>query len=62
MKQSFSFNRRQFARMLGASAVAGAGLVRAQDARIVLGQSAAFSGPSMQLGKQFHAGVQLFFQ
>ncbi len=62
MKQSFSFNRRQFARMLGASAVAGAGLVRAQDARIVLGQSAAFSGPSMQLGTQFHAGAQLFFQ
>jgi ABC-type branched-subunit amino acid transport system substrate-binding protein len=48
--------------MLGASAVAGAGLVRAQDARIVLGQSAAFSGPSMQLGTQFHAGAQLFFQ
>jgi ABC-type branched-subunit amino acid transport system substrate-binding protein len=48
--------------MVGASAVAGAGLVRAQDNRIVLGQSAAFSGPSMQLGTQFHAGAQLYFE
>lgn len=42
--------------------MAGVGLVRAQDSnRIVLGQSAAFSGPAMQLGTQFHAGARLWF-
>lgn len=34
---------------------------RAQGNRIVLGQSAAFSGPAMELGTQFHAGARLFF-
>ncbi len=62
MRQPFSFNRRQFAQMVGASAVASTGLVRAQDSRILLGQSAAFSGPSMQLGTQFHAGARLCFE
>ena len=62
MSQPFSFNRRRFVQVLGASAVAGTGLVRAQDNRVLLGQSAAFTGPSMQLGTQFHAGAQLFFQ
>ena len=47
--------------MAAASAVAGVGLARAQDSRIVLGQSAAFSGPAMQLGTQFHAGAKLWF-
>ena len=47
--------------MAAASAVAGVGLARAQDSRIVLGQSAAFSGPAMQLGTQFHAGARLWF-
>ena len=62
MCQPFSVNRRRFAQIVGASAVTGVGLVRAQDSRILLGQSAAFSGPSMQLGTQFHAGAQLYFQ
>ena len=62
MSQPFSFNRRRFVQVLGASAVAGTGLVGAQDNRVLLGQSAAFTGPSMQLGTQFHAGAQLFFQ
>lgn len=61
MDRSFSISRRQLARMAGASAVAGVGLARAQDNRIVLGQSAAFSGPAMQLGTQFHAGARLWF-
>ena len=61
MDRSFSISRRQLARMAAASAVAGAGLARAQDSRIVLGQSAAFSGPAMQLGTQFHAGAKLWF-
>ena len=61
MDRSFSISRRQLARMAGASAIVGASLVRAQDNRIVLGQSAAFSGPAMQLGTQFHAGAKLHF-
>ena len=61
MDRSFSISRRQLARMAAASAVAGVGLARAQDNRIVLGQSAAFSGPAMQLGTQFHAGARLWF-
>ena len=32
------------------------------DDRIVLGQSAPFSGPSAQLGLQFHLGAQLHFE
>lgn len=33
----------------------------AQDNKIVLGQSAAFSGPAAQLGIQFHEGARLYF-
>ncbi|TXK32992.1 ABC transporter substrate-binding protein [Ottowia sp. GY511] len=62
MRQPFSSNRRRFVQVMGASAAVGAGWVRAQDNRILLGQSAAFTGPSMQLGTQFHAGAQLYFQ
>ena len=61
MDRSFSISRRQLAMMAAASAIVGASLVRAQDNRIVLGQSAAFSGPAMQLGTQFHAGAKLWF-
>ena len=44
-------NRRQFSLGIGATALAGFGVARAQsEGRIVLGQSAAFSGPSAQLG------------
>jgi branched-chain amino acid transport system substrate-binding protein len=34
---------------------------QAQEERIVLGQSAAFTGPAAQLGIQFHAGAKLYF-
>ena len=61
MNASFSPTRRHFTRLAGAGLVAGFGLARAQDSRIVLGQSAAFSGPAMQLGTQFHAGAKLWF-
>ena len=61
MNASFSPTRRHFTRLAGAGLVAGFGLARAQDSRIVLGQSAAFSGPAMQLGTQFHAGARLWF-
>lgn len=56
-------SRRRFtAWMAGAASMLGAPALRAQPAnRIVLGQSAAFSGPAAQLGIQFHAGAKLFF-
>ena len=55
-------NRRQFSTGIGATALAGFGVARAQsEGRIVLGQSAAFSGPAAQLGIQFNQGAKLFF-
>eukprot|EP01030_Chromulinospumella_sphaerica_P010910 gene10910-10715_t len=55
-------NRRQFSVGVGAAAVGGFGLARAQsEGRIVLGQSAPFSGPAAQLGIQFNQGAKLFF-
>lgn len=54
--------RRQFSVGLGAAALGGFGLARAQgEGRIVLGQSAAFTGPAAQLGVQFNQGAKLFF-
>ncbi|WP_348714948.1 ABC transporter substrate-binding protein [Acidovorax soli] len=54
--------RRQFSVGLGAAAIGGFGLARAQgEGRIVLGQSAAFTGPAAQLGVQFNQGAKLFF-
>ena len=55
-------NRRQFSLGIGATALAGFGVAQAQsEGRIVLGQSAAFSGPAAQLGIQFNQGAKLFF-
>ncbi len=42
--------------------VLGTAQTAAPDARIVLGQSAPFSGPAAQLGVQFHLGAQLVFE
>ncbi len=54
--------RRQFSVGLGVAALAGFQTARAQgEGRIVLGQSAAFTGPAAQLGIQFHQGAKLFF-
>lgn len=51
--------------ILSAAAGLGAGLLaprtRAQGNSIVLGQSAAFSGPASELGEQFKRGAQLYF-
>jgi len=56
------WGRRQFSVGLGAAALGGFGLARAQgEGRIVLGQSAAFTGPAAQLGVQFNQGAKLFF-
>lgn len=57
-----ALSRRRFTALLAASAVVGAPSLRAQSGnRIVLGQSAAFTGPAAQLGIQFHAGAKLHF-
>ncbi len=53
--------RRQFSIAAGTAALAGFPAVHAQPDRIILGQSAAFTGPAAQLGIQFHAGAKLFF-
>lgn len=54
--------RRAFAATaLGGAASLVAPALLAQSNRIVLGQSAAFSGPAAQLGIQFNAGAQLYF-
>ena len=54
--------RRQFSVGLGAVALAGFSGAQAQsESRIVLGQSAAFTGPSAQLGVQFNQGAKLYF-
>ncbi|NIM40451.1 MAG: ABC transporter substrate-binding protein [Hydrogenophaga sp.] len=54
--------RRAFAATaIGGAASLAAPALLAQNNRIVLGQSAAFSGPAAQLGIQFNAGAQLYF-
>lgn len=56
-------NRRRFSRALGAVALVGAPSLRAQsDTRLVLGQSAPFTGPAAQLGIQFNRGAKLYFE
>lgn len=55
-------NRRTFTRgAVGAAALAALPAVRAQADRILLAQSAPFTGPSAQLGIQFHQGAKLYF-
>ncbi|MBV7430848.1 MULTISPECIES: ABC transporter substrate-binding protein [unclassified Acidovorax] len=61
MKQ-MALGRRQFSIGLGAAALGGLQRAGAQgEGRIVLGQSAAFTGPAAQLGVQFNLGAKLFF-
>jgi branched-chain amino acid transport system substrate-binding protein len=56
------FNRRKFTVATGAVVLAGFGTVRAQsEGKIILGQSAAFSGPAAQLGIQFYNGAKVCF-
>jgi branched-chain amino acid transport system substrate-binding protein len=58
-----SFTRRTFTRAIaGAAALTALPAVRAQGDRIVLAQSAPFTGPAAQLGIQFHAGARLYFE
>ncbi|MDO8449477.1 MAG: ABC transporter substrate-binding protein [Rhodoferax sp.] len=54
--------RRQFSISAGASALAGFNPARAQTgSTIILGQSAAFTGPAAQLGIQFYQGAKVWF-
>lgn len=56
-------NRRHFSLAAGAAALSSWSSVQGQTAnRIILGQSAAFTGPAAQLGIQFHAGAKLWFE
>jgi branched-chain amino acid transport system substrate-binding protein len=54
-------NRRTFSFAAAAAGLGGFPAVHAQSDKIVLGQSAAFTGPAAQLGIQFHAGAKMFF-
>ena len=54
-------NRRQFSFATGSAALLGFPAVHAQSEKIVLGQSAPFTGPAAQLGIQYNAGAQLYF-
>ncbi len=57
-----TLTRRKFSISSGAALLAGFTTVRAQsESRIVLGQSAAFTGPAAQLGIQFHQGAKVYF-
>jgi len=53
--------RRQFSVISGASMLAAPHMVGAQSNKIILGQSAAFSGPAAELGIQFYHGAKLWF-
>lgn len=54
--------RRQFG-LAAASLLAAPALLKAQGGnKIVLGQSAAFTGPAAELGIQFHQGAKLWFE
>lgn len=54
--------RRRFSAALGSTALIASPALRAQsDSRIVLGQSAPFTGPAAQLGIQFNLGAKLYF-
>jgi branched-chain amino acid transport system substrate-binding protein len=57
-----TLTRRKFSVSSGAALLAGFTTARAQsEGRIVLGQSAAFTGPAAQLGIQFYQGARVYF-
>lgn len=54
--------RRKFSISSGAALLAGFSTVRAQsEGKIILGQSAAFTGPAAELGIQFYQGAKVYF-
>ncbi|CAN7452833.1 ABC transporter substrate-binding protein [Polaromonas sp. LjRoot131] len=56
-----NLTRRKFSIATGASMLAGFNIAHAQADKIILGQSAAFTGPAAQLGIQFHQGAKVYF-
>lgn len=57
-----TLTRRKFSLTSGAALLGGFSLARAQsEGKIILGQSAAFTGLSAQLGIQFNQGAKLYF-
>jgi len=54
-------SRRHFSAAAAALPFLHLGSARAQSNKLILGQSAAFTGPAAQLGIQFHAGAKLWF-
>jgi ABC-type branched-subunit amino acid transport system substrate-binding protein len=54
-------NRRNFSIAAGTAALSGFPAVHAQSDRIVIGQSAPFTGAAAQLGIQLNAGAKLYF-
>lgn len=56
-----NLTRRKFSTVAGASMLAGFNISHAQADKIILGQSAAFTGPAAQLGIQFHQGAKVYF-
>jgi branched-chain amino acid transport system substrate-binding protein len=57
------FTRRTFTRAAaGSVALLGVPALRAEGERLVLAQSAPFTGPAAQLGIQFHQGAKLFLE
>ena len=59
---SMNINRRTFSVTAGAAMLGGFNIATAQsEAKIILGQSAAFTGPAAQLGIQFYNGAKLYF-
>lgn len=57
-----NINRRKFSITTGAAMLAGFNLAQAEsESKIILGQSAAFTGPAAQLGIQFYKGAKVYF-
>ena len=56
-----NLTRRTFSTAAGASLLAGFNIAHAQTDKIILGQSAAFTGPAAQLGIQFYQGAKVYF-
>jgi ABC-type branched-subunit amino acid transport system substrate-binding protein len=56
-----NLTRRTFSTAVGASLLGGFNIAHAQTDKIILGQSAAFTGPAAQLGIQFYQGAKVYF-
>lgn len=56
-----NLTRRTFSTAVGASMLAGFNIAHAQTDKIILGQSAAFTGLAAQLGIQFYQGAKVYF-